>query len=192
MAFELMTARLVIRPLEPGDLPAVVRLLGDARVMERIDDGRPVPPDVVERVWPAVLAENAALGPPLGRLAVTLRSDGEWLGWVSLRPPDSIGLEDASAGALELGFRLLPEHWGHGYASEAARAVVARAVDDPSVLSVVATTMAVNVASRRVLEKAGLTYVRTFFHDWDDPLPGAEEGDVVYALDRAALAGRGE
>ncbi len=42
--------------------------------------------------------------------------------------------------------------------------------------------MAVNTGSRRVMEKSGLRYVRTFHEDWPDPLPGAEHGDVEYAL----------
>ena len=42
--------------------------------------------------------------------------------------------------------------------------------------------MAVNVGSRRVLEKIGLRHVRTWHGEWDDPLPGAEHGDVDYAL----------
>jgi RimJ/RimL family protein N-acetyltransferase len=46
-------------------------------------------------------------------------------------------------------------------------------------------TMAVNTASRRVMEKAGLGYVRTFHLDWDDPIAGAEHGEVEYALTRA-------
>lgn len=45
-------------------------------------------------------------------------------------------------------------------------------------------TMSVNTASRRVLEKAGLRFVRTFFGQWPDPLPGAEHGDVEYALSK--------
>lgn len=50
---------------------------------------------------------------------------------------------------------------------------------------VVATTMAVNAASRRVMEKAGLRYVRTFFEEWPEYLEGAEHGDVEYAVSRA-------
>jgi RimJ/RimL family protein N-acetyltransferase len=45
-----------------------------------------------------------------------------------------------------------------------------------------AQTMAVNLASRRVMEKASLKYVRTFHLRWEDPLPGAEHGEVGYAL----------
>jgi RimJ/RimL family protein N-acetyltransferase len=48
--------------------------------------------------------------------------------------------------------------------------------------------MAVNTASRRVLEKAGLRYTRTAYLDWPDPLPGNEHGDVEYRLDRGDWA----
>ncbi|HZA85928.1 MAG TPA: GNAT family protein, partial [Acidimicrobiales bacterium] len=50
---------------------------------------------------------------------------------------------------------------------------------------VYASTMMVNTASRRVMEKAGLRYVRTFHADWPVKIPGDEEGDVEYAIDRA-------
>jgi RimJ/RimL family protein N-acetyltransferase len=44
--------------------------------------------------------------------------------------------------------------------------------------------MTVNIASRRVMEKAGLQFVRTFFQEWPDSIEGDELGDVEYALDR--------
>ncbi|HZA86374.1 MAG TPA: GNAT family protein, partial [Acidimicrobiales bacterium] len=50
---------------------------------------------------------------------------------------------------------------------------------------VYASTMMVNTASRRVMEKAGLRYVRTFHADWPVKIPGDEQGDVEYAIDRA-------
>jgi hypothetical protein len=48
-----------------------------------------------------------------------------------------------------------------------------------------AETMAVNLPSRRVMEKSGLIHVRTFHLEWEDPLPGTEYGEVEYALERA-------
>ena len=45
--------------------------------------------------------------------------------------------------------------------------------------------MAVNQGSRRVLEKSGLTYMRTFHQDWPDEIEGGELGDVEYALTKA-------
>jgi RimJ/RimL family protein N-acetyltransferase len=50
---------------------------------------------------------------------------------------------------------------------------------------VVASTMAVNVASKRVMEKAGLRFVRIFHQPWPDRIEGEEEGDVEYALLRS-------
>jgi RimJ/RimL family protein N-acetyltransferase len=50
---------------------------------------------------------------------------------------------------------------------------------------VVAETMAVNLASRRVMEKAGLTLVRSFHQPWPYPIEGDDQGDVEYALNKA-------
>ncbi|MBP0449196.1 GNAT family N-acetyltransferase [Kitasatospora sp. RG8] len=55
---------------------------------------------------------------------------------------------------------------------------------------IVATTMTVNTASRRVMEKAGLSLIRTFFEGWDEPIEGAEHGDVEYAITRETWARR--
>jgi RimJ/RimL family protein N-acetyltransferase len=50
---------------------------------------------------------------------------------------------------------------------------------------VVAEAMAVNMASRRVMEKSGLKLVRTFSQPWPYPIEGDQFGDVEYALDKA-------
>jgi RimJ/RimL family protein N-acetyltransferase len=44
--------------------------------------------------------------------------------------------------------------------------------------------MAINTASRRVMEKAGLRFVRAYHAEWPVRIPGDEHGDVEYALDR--------
>ena len=54
-----------------------------------------------------------------------------------------------------------------------------------------AQTMTVNQASRRVMERVGLEFVRTFFGEWDDEIPGGEHGDVEYELTRAGWLNRG-
>ena len=55
---------------------------------------------------------------------------------------------------------------------------------------VYAGTMAVNLASRRVIEKAGLRFVRTFHAEWPVRIPGDEHGDVEYAITRQEWAHR--
>jgi hypothetical protein len=92
--------------------------------------------------------------------------------------PDARG----DTGVADLGYRLRRRAWGQGYATEGAQALVRLAFTDLGVREVVATAMAVNTGSRRVMEKAGLRYARTVHLDWPDPLPGTEHGDVEYRL----------
>jgi RimJ/RimL family protein N-acetyltransferase len=68
--------------------------------------------------------------------------------------------------------------------------MVAHALTVPGIGRVVAGTMAVNTRSRRVLEKVGLVHVRTWHEEFDDPLPGTEQGEVGYELSREQWAAR--
>ncbi|HEY6739715.1 MAG TPA: GNAT family N-acetyltransferase [Actinopolymorphaceae bacterium] len=177
------TARMVLRRFTPADLPDLAALHGDPRVMRYIDDGRPVPATVVEReTLPTILREYDELPAGLGCLAAVEKTTGTFLGWFELHPANSAGLD----GGTELGYRLRPEVWGRGYATEGARALVHKAFTELGIERIVATTMTVNHASRHVLEKAGLVYVRTFFVEWPVYIEGAEHGDVEYAVTRDA------
>jgi RimJ/RimL family protein N-acetyltransferase len=63
--------------------------------------------------------------------------------------------------------------------------LIAKGFAELGVKRVYATTMVVNIASRRVMEKAGLRFVRTFHQPWPYAIEGDEEGDVEYALRRS-------
>jgi RimJ/RimL family protein N-acetyltransferase len=181
----LLTSRMLLRRLAAEDLEWLAELHGDPMVMRYIDDGRPVPREVVAaQTMPAVLREYEELPTGVGRYAAVDLAAGSPLGWFGLRPPSSVGLESGALGQLELGYRLLRRAWGRGYAAEGARALVDRAFRELGAERVVATTMTVNTASRRVLEKAGMSLVRTFFADWPEYIEGAEHGDVVYRVTR--------
>jgi RimJ/RimL family protein N-acetyltransferase len=70
-------------------------------------------------------------------------------------------------------------------ATEGSLALVGLAFRELGVERVWAQTMAVNAGSRRVMAKAGLRFVRPFFLEFDDPVAGAELGEVEYGLTRA-------
>jgi RimJ/RimL family protein N-acetyltransferase len=168
---------LILRRFTAADVGALATLHGDAAVMRYIDD--PVPHSVVaNETLPAILREYAELPAGFGQFAAMAP---DFVGWFSLKPASSVGLDPAD---IELGYRLLPPVWGRGLATLGVGLLLRRAFVELDVPRVVATTMAVNVGSRRVLAKAGLRQVDTFFHDWPHPLPGAERGDVVYAATR--------
>ena len=74
----------------------------------------------------------------------------------------------------------------------ATRKSIARpgAFDTVGQSRVIAQTMTVNAGSQGVMKAVGMRYVRTYFPSWDDPLPGAESGEVEYEMTRAMWAGQ--
>jgi RimJ/RimL family protein N-acetyltransferase len=111
-----------------------------------------------------------------------------FLGWFHFRPAEGAGPNE-----VELGYRLHQAAWGQGYCTEASRALIRKGFTELGVRRVVASTYADNLASRRVMEKAGLTLVRTYRLTPAELLalygitcPELFDGDdVEYALDRA-------
>lgn len=161
----IQTERLVLRPLRRDDVDLLVALDSDPEVMRFINGGRASTRHEVERI----VSESVG-----HRWVALLRSTDEFVGWFGLRP---IGEDD-----YELGYRLRRVAWGKGLASEGSRALVDAAFADLGARRVRAETMTVNAASRRVMERCGLRYVRTFHLEWDDPIDGTELGEVEYEL----------
>jgi RimJ/RimL family protein N-acetyltransferase len=91
---------------------------------------------------------------------------------------------DRDTGEVELGYRLRAAAWGRGYATEGAVALLRTAFADLGLTSVFARTMAVNHASRRVLEKAGMRLAGTVHPSWAADVAGAEHGDVEFLAER--------
>ncbi|NJQ15364.1 GNAT family N-acetyltransferase [Streptomyces bohaiensis] len=173
--------RLRLRPLRAADVPALHALHNDPEVMRYLTGGAPVSVEHVRTVELPRLTRwfDAADGPGFWGAE---RRDGKGglLGWFELRPLDA-----NSAEVFELGYRLRREVWGRRYASEGGRLLVRRAFERLGARRVTANTMAVNTASRRVMERCGLRYLRSYAEDWPDPLPGSEHGEVEYVVDLA-------
>ncbi|CAN5229926.1 GNAT family N-acetyltransferase [soil metagenome] len=172
----LETERLILRRFTLEDTEAMIVLNGDPRVMRYL--GTPVTPERMrEEIMPRLLGEYDRFE-GLGSFAAIHRDSGEFLAWTMLRPaPERERL-------LEVGYRIAPAFWRQGYATEIAGALVEAAFRDHDAVAVIGLTMAVNAGSRRVLEKAGLTYSHTFHPEWLEPLEGSDEGEVEYALTR--------
>lgn len=174
------TERLVLRRFTEADADDLFDLHGDSEVMRFLTGGRPTPRDVIlNETLPRFLRSYERFE-GFGVWAAIERLTGEFLGWFEFHPPEGRGPEEA-----ELGYRLRRSAWGKGYATEGSRALIRRGFTELGVRRVVAETMAVNAASRRVMEKAGLTYVRTFHQEWPWRIEGDEHGDVEYALRKA-------
>jgi RimJ/RimL family protein N-acetyltransferase len=182
----LETDRLSLRRFTPDDVENLVELDSDPEVMHYINGGRATPREKIEREELPAFLRYDECDDGYGFWAVVEKSSGEFIGWFHLRPR-----VDGSADEPELGYRLRRAAWGKGYATEGSRALVERAFAVLGARRVWAETMAVNAASRRVMEKAGLRHIRTFHQEWPDEIEGSAEGDVEYALTRAEWEGGG-
>jgi RimJ/RimL family protein N-acetyltransferase len=175
----LETPRLLLRALEPDDVDRLVALDADPEVMRYLTGGRPTPRAEVEAQVTRARAQLAA-GRGYGRWAAVERAGGAFVGWFGLVPVRWGGGTDEA----EIGWRMARAVWGRGYATEGGHALLRAAFTSFGFRRVVAETMTVNAGSRRVMDKIGLRYVRTFFEDWGEPIEGSDRGDVEYRITR--------
>jgi shikimate kinase/RimJ/RimL family protein N-acetyltransferase len=174
----LETERLLLRRFTESDVDNLVELDGDPAVMRFLTGGKPTPRDEIQNGLLPKLLNDYDRTPGRGRWAAIDKETGEFIGWFALDPPDDGGPE------AELGYRLRVAAWGKGYATEGSRALIHKAFTELNLDRVWAQTMTVNTPSRRVMERAGLRYLRTFHLSFDDPIPGTEHGEVEYELRR--------
>ena len=172
----LITPRLVLRGWTDRDLPAFAALNADARVMEHF-------PSTLDRTASDALA--ARLGRMLieqgyGLWAVQVSGGAQFIGFAGLARPT---FEAHFTPCVEIGWRLAYEHWGRGYATEAASAVAAHAFGSLALRELVAFTAVGNTRSRRVMERLGMRHAAA--DDFEHP--GLPEGHplrmhVLYRL----------
>ena len=162
-----------------GHLPLLHRLDSDPEVMRYLL-GRARTPEEIDAVWGPRCADTAADAAGLGWWVGF--SDGDFLGWWDLGRSDSSPSSPPRPDEAEIGWRLVRHHWRKGLATEGARALLRHAFETVGLQRVWAETMAVNAGSRGVMRKLGMRHVRTEVHQWDDPLPGSEHGEVTYEI----------
>lgn len=190
----LRTDRLLLVPLADRHLEQEIRLDSDPEVLRYIS-GRARSRDEVEAshgqrmalaakvdglgFW---MAFGSADGAP-GSTPPVREDEGEFIGLMMLPPAHGPDQPDDPT-VTDLGYRLVRRHWRKGLASEASRALLRHAFDTVGQSRVIAQTMAVNAGSRGVMKAIGMRYVRTYFPHWEDPLPGADLGEVEYEMTR--------
>jgi RimJ/RimL family protein N-acetyltransferase len=153
----LATARLRLRPFTEADADALYALHSDAFVLRYWDSPPWTEPARAERFL--VTCRQLAEEGTGARLAVDRATDGAFLGWCGLTRWNP---EFRSA---SLGYCLTQAAWGHGYATEAARALLQWGFDTLPLNRVQAEADTRNAASARVLEKLGFVHEGTLRED---------------------------
>ncbi|GAA1367936.1 GNAT family N-acetyltransferase [Streptomyces beijiangensis] len=175
----LETDRLVLRAFTEADVDHLLALDNDPDVMRFINGGRPTSREAIRtQTLPRLLHDHPCFG-TRGYWAAEEKHTGVFLGWFEFRP-----LDDHNSAVVELGYRLNKAAWGRGYATEGSRALIRMGFTALGVERVTANTMAVNAGSRRVMEKAGLSFLRNFTGNWTTTIEGSEHGEVEYELTR--------
>lgn len=147
------TRRLVLRPLALSDAPAIYAYQSDAEVYRYLSADPPTSADVVAEPigrWLALPAEDRR---PCW--VIVLREIDCIVGTISFNQLDR---KNASG---QLGFDVAREQWGKGIGTEAVRAVISHGFDTMGLNRITAYCWEGNMASQRVMEKAGMTYEGT-------------------------------
>lgn len=147
----LKTKRLILRTWKEQDLDPMFAINQDSLVCEFL-------PEVGNRAATKVLIQRFIdhyKKYDFTAYAVELKSNGEFIGFVGLLV---VSFEAYFTPAIEVGWRLGSEHWGKGYATEAAKGVVDFAFTTLKLKEVVSFTVENNIRSRRVMEKIGMHY----------------------------------
>lgn len=175
----LETERLILRRWRVADREPFARMNGDAAVMEFFPGAlsRAESDQMVERI------ESHFNQHGFGLWAAELRETGEFMGFIGLAIPR---FEASFTPCVEIGWRLAPEFWGRGLATEGTRAVVRHAFEVLALPALVSFTVPANVRSRRVMERLGMN--RDAQEDFDHPMLAAGHllrRHVLYRLKRA-------
>jgi ribosomal-protein-alanine N-acetyltransferase len=158
---ELRTQRLLLRRWRPEDREPFAALNADPVVMEHFPSVQDratsdASVDRIDRQWDD-------LG--FGIYAVEVTGIADFVGFVGLAVPSwDLPFEHRADPPVEIGWRLAAQHWGHGYAVEAASAVLEHGLGDLGLPEVLSWTVPANVRSRKVMERIGMTYAEEFDH----------------------------
>jgi RimJ/RimL family protein N-acetyltransferase len=152
------TERLLLRDFAPGDWDALNAIVSDPAVTRYMHFAQW--DEQKRRQWHARMVEEASRPHPgVDNWAITLRSDGQLIGWLFIGSSSDQG----AAGRRGCGWALGQRFWGQGYMAEALRAAIAYEFATLGTRRITAECQPENLASARVMQKCGMTYDGTFY-----------------------------
>jgi len=178
----LTSARLLLREWRDADREPFGVMNADRRVVEHLFG--PLDRAASDALIDRIVARWATDGH--GLWAIERREDARFIGFVGLAAPS---FEAAFTPCVEVGWRLAPEAWGWGYATEAARETLRFGFENLRLAEIVSFTVPANVKSRAVMERLGMT--RDPADDFDHPNLAehdARRRHVLYRLRRSDWA----
>jgi ribosomal-protein-alanine N-acetyltransferase len=162
----LETERLLLRPVCQDDLDDLFALRSDPQVLQFLGQGKPWTREETAEKLRRLARHWDEHG--FGTWAMLDRADGRFVGWCGIGywhdPPD-----------IELGYTVAPRCWGRGLATEAVGCVLRYAFEVPRLPRVVGVARVGNVASQKVMLKAGMSLRQPYAFDVHEGLLYAVE-----------------
>ncbi len=180
----LETKRLILRQFTAEDRDFLWNLDNDPRVMKYINGGHPTPKAVIQTQTLPRFMEYYSRYPNFGVWAVVEKETEAMVGWVHFFPavdhPFAVALNLVQPDEIALGYRLIYQSWGKGYATEACQILLNKGFLELEVKRVIAWALVANQGSIRVMEKLGLTLEKQFRFTQDQlPYFNFEERQAV-------------
>lgn len=158
MKIHLETERLILRPVESRDAQGFFIMDSNREVQRYLGDNIPRNANDSLKIIEMIQAQYREHG--VGRLAVTLKKNGSFLGWCGLKK--AITPRNGYEEYYDLGYRFQEEHWARGYATESSRAVLAHGFEQLELIEVIGEFDTENQRSAHVLQKLGFRFLSEF------------------------------
>ncbi|MEO8963747.1 MAG: GNAT family N-acetyltransferase [Gammaproteobacteria bacterium] len=147
------TKRFILKPIDPSHLEDLFALRSDPEVMKYIGDGSVKTKKEVEEFIQLGAGYFEKYG--LDFFSVYKKDTGEFIGQAGLF---HVGF-NVNQPDIELAYRLHKKYWNQGYATELAKALIQYGFNQLSLPKIIAAVRPENEGSRKVMEKAGMSYI---------------------------------
>lgn len=152
---KIQTSRLLLKPFSAEDANFVLDLYNSPKFLKFVGDRNiRTEEDAIKFIKEKMISQMRKLG--FGNYVIINKETGEKLGGVGIFARENVEV-------MDIGFSLLPQYHGFGYAFEAATLLIKYVREKFGLKKVSAITMGENSASRNLIEKLGLTYKKKIY-----------------------------
>lgn len=151
--------RLYYAMMTEGDGDLMLDLDSDPELMRYITRGKTTTADDMSNIYIPRMKSYTEPARGWGLWKAFRREDDQFIGWFLLRPLKG------DPEAVEIGWRFKRKFWGKGYGTEGAVVFRDHAFEQPGTLKLIAIAMPDNEGSRKIMEKIGMTYIKTYLHE---------------------------
>jgi ribosomal-protein-alanine N-acetyltransferase len=146
----LQTPRLILRQFTEADAPFILSLNSDPEIVKYVHEPTLKTTEQAQKILTDIILPQYQNN--LGRWAILTKHNMDFIGWCGLKFRPELD-------EIDLGYRLMQKAWGHGYATEAAKASLLHGFTELNLKLITGRAHIENQASIKVLEKIGMNFI---------------------------------